>query len=97
MLIEYIKNAPGARVGDVKEVADHFANILILSGHAKRYTGDEPSAVNGDLLSQLDADAPSTTVEQGEQGAENEELATLEAPAKPKRTKKTTKTDTDTE
>lgn len=97
MLIEYLKNAPDAKVGDVKEIADHFANVLILSGHAKRYTGDEPSAVNGDLLSEMDADAPSATTEQGEDGADNEDLEALEAPAKPKRTKKTTKTDTDTE
>lgn len=93
MLIEYIKNAPGAKVGDVKEIAEQYASVLILSGHAKRYTGNEPSAVNGDLLSEMDADAPSTTVEQGEDDAENEELATAEAPAKPKRKRKT---DTDT-
>lgn len=93
MLIEYIKNAPGAKVGDVKEIAEQYAEVLILSGYAKRYTGNEPSAVNGDLLSEMDADAPSTTVEQGEDDAENEKLATAEAPAKPKRKRKT---DTDT-
>lgn len=97
MLIEYLKNAPGAKVGDVKEIAEPYAEVLILSGHAKRYTRDEPSAVNGDLLSEMDADAPSATTEQGEDGADNEDLEALEAPTKPKRTKKTTKTDTDTE
>lgn len=95
MLIEYLKNAPGAKVGDVKEIADPYAEVLILSGHAKRYTRDEPSAVNGDLLSEMDADAPSATTEQGEDAADNEDLEALEAPAKPKRTKKTTKTDTE--
>lgn len=97
MLIEYLKNAPGAKVGDVKEIAEPYAEVLILSGHAKRYTRDEPSAVNGDLLSEIDADEPSATTEQGEDAAVNEDLEALEAPAKPKRTKKTTKTDTDTE
>ncbi len=97
MLIEYIKNAPGAKVGDVKEIAEQYASVLILSGHAKRYTGDKSSAVNGDLLSEMDADAPSTTIEQGEDDADNKDLESLEASTKPKRTKKTTKTDTDTE
>ncbi|AKI27418.1 hypothetical protein CPI31_05755 [Moraxella catarrhalis] len=83
MLIEYLKNAPGAKAGDVKKIADHFAKVLILTGYAKRSTQDEPSVVNGDLLSENDAD--------------NEDLAVQQVPAKPKRTKKTTKTDTDTE
>ena len=97
MLIEYLKNAPGAKIGDVKEIAEQYAEVLILSGHAKRYTRDEPSAVNGDLLSEMDADTPSATTEQGEDDADNEDLESLEASTKPKRTKKTTKTDTDTE
>ncbi len=97
MLIEYLKNAPGAKVGDVKEIAEPYAEVLILSGYAKRCTRDEPSAINDDLLSEMDADAPSATTEQGEDAAGNEDLEALKASAKPKRTKKTTKTDTDTE
>lgn len=97
MLIEYLKNAPGAKAGDVKEIADHFAKVLILTGYAKRSTQDEPSVVNGDLLSEIDADAPSAATESAENEADNEDLAVQQVPAKPKRTKKTTKIDTDTE
>lgn len=37
MLIKYLKNAPNAYEGDIKDIPDEQANVLILTGYAKEH------------------------------------------------------------
>ena len=37
MIIKYLKNAPNAYEGDVKDIPDEQANVLILTGYAKEH------------------------------------------------------------
>ena len=44
MLIKYLKNAPNAYAGDVKDIPDEQANVLILTGYAKEHPSKEVKA-----------------------------------------------------
>jgi hypothetical protein len=44
MLIKYLKNAPNAYAGDVKDIPDEQANVLILTGYAKEHPSKEAKA-----------------------------------------------------
>lgn len=44
MLIKYLKNAPNAYAGDVKDIPDEQANVLILTGYAKEHPLKEAKA-----------------------------------------------------
>ena len=44
MLIKYLKNAPNAYAGDVKDIPDEQANVLILTGYAKEHSSKEAKA-----------------------------------------------------
>ena len=44
MLIKYLKNAPNAYEGDVKDIPDEQANVLILTGYAKEHPSKEAKA-----------------------------------------------------
>ena len=37
MLIKYLKNAPNAYAGDIKDIPDEQAKVLILTGYAKEH------------------------------------------------------------
>lgn len=37
MLIKYLKNAPNAYEGDIKDIPDEQAKVLILTGYAKEH------------------------------------------------------------
>lgn len=41
MQIKYLKDAPNANVGDIKDVADADAQVLIILGYAEPYD-DKP-------------------------------------------------------
>lgn len=65
MLIKYLKNAPNAYAGDVKDIPDEQANVLILTGYAKEHPSKEAKARTksnkaddqNDLLTPTDTDS----------------------------------------
>lgn len=65
MLIKYLKNAPNAYAGDVKDIPDEQANVLILTGYAKEQLSKEAKArtksdkadTQTDLLTPTDTDS----------------------------------------
>lgn len=65
MLIKYLKNAPNAYAGDVKDIPDEQANVLILTGYAKEHSSKEAKArtksdkadTQTDLLTPTDTDS----------------------------------------
>ena len=65
MLIKYLKNAPNAYAGDVKDIPDAQANVLILTGYAKEHPSKEAKARTksnkaddqNDLLTPTDTDS----------------------------------------
>ena len=44
MLIKYLKNAPNSYEGDIKDIPDEQANVLILTGYAKEHPSKEAKA-----------------------------------------------------
>lgn len=53
MQIKYLKNAPNAYAGDVKDIPDEQAKVLILTGYAKEHkqrTKTDKSDSQTDLL-----------------------------------------------
>ena len=44
MLIKYLKNAPNAYAGDIKDIPDEQAKVLILTGYAKEHPSKETKA-----------------------------------------------------
>lgn len=44
MLIKYLKNAPNAYEGDIKDIPDEQAKVLILTGYAKEHSSREAKA-----------------------------------------------------
>ena len=65
MLIKYLKNAPNAYAGDVKDIPDEQAKVLILTGYAKEHSSKEAKARTksnkaddqNDLLTPTDTDS----------------------------------------
>ena len=65
MLIKYLKNAPNAYAGDVKDIPDEQAKVLILTGYAKEHPSKEAKARTksnkaddqNDLLNPTDTDS----------------------------------------
>ena len=65
MLIKYLKNAPNAYTGDVKDIPDEQAKVLILTGYAKEHSSKEAkartksdkAADQNDLLTPTDTDS----------------------------------------
>ena len=65
MLIKYLKNAPNAYAGDVKDIPDEQANVLILTGYAKEHPSKEAKTRTksnkaddqNDLLTPTDTDS----------------------------------------
>ncbi len=65
MLIKYLKNAPNAYAGDVKDIPDEQAKVLILTGYAKEHPSKEAKARTksnkaddqNDLLTPTDTDS----------------------------------------
>lgn len=65
MLIKYLKNAPNAYVGDIKDIPDEQAKVLILTGYAKEHPSKEAKARTksdkavdqNDLLTSTDTDS----------------------------------------
>lgn len=65
MLIKYLKNAPNAYAGDIKDIPDEQANVLILTGYAKEHPSKEAKARTksnkaddqNDLLTPTDTDS----------------------------------------
>lgn len=78
MQIKYLKDAPTAQTGDICEVPDDQAKVLIILGFAEVYDEKDGDNDNGDLFGQLDdnqstAQEPSETDETTEPVAENQE------------------------
>lgn len=72
MKIKYLKPAPNATTGDIKDINTAQAKILIQLGFAKEYVeNDSDNGNTGDLFGQLD-DSQST---------ENEPPATAQEPS----------------
>ena len=44
MKIKYLKDAPQAKAGDIKELENTVANVLILTGYAEEHTEEKPTA-----------------------------------------------------
>lgn len=42
MKIKYLKEAPQAKAGDIRELENAVANVLILTGYAEAYTEEKP-------------------------------------------------------
>lgn len=65
MLIKYLKNAPNAYAGDIKDIPDEQAKVLILTGYAKEHpskeakarTKSDKAAGQSDLLTPTDTDS----------------------------------------
>lgn len=65
MLIKYLKNSPNAYEGDVKDIPDEQAKVLILTGYAKEHSSKEAKARTksnksddqNDLLTPTDTDS----------------------------------------
>ena len=65
MLIKYLKNAPSAYAGDIKDIPDEQAKVLILTGYAKEHPSKEAKARTksnkaddqNDLLTPTDTDS----------------------------------------
>lgn len=111
MKIKYLKPAPNATTGDIKDINTTQAKILIQLGFAKEYDENDSDNDNtGDLFGQLDdsqstEQEPSETDETAEKATDDnsekmQEVAET-APAEPAtptetpKPKKTKKTDTD--
>ncbi|UYZ67611.1 hypothetical protein LP123_06040 [Moraxella bovis] len=62
MKIKYLKPAPNATTGDVKDINTAQAKILIQLGFAEAYDENDSDNDNGDLFGQLD-DSQSTDSE----------------------------------
>lgn len=60
MLIKYLKNAPNAFEGDVKDIPDAQAKVLILTSYAKEHKPRTKSAKSDDKTDPL-ADQKHTT------------------------------------
>lgn len=84
MQIKYLKDAPTAQTGDICEVPDDQAKVLIILGFAEVYDENDGDNDNGDLFGQLDdsqstdSEPPATTqvpseTETPEPVAENQE------------------------
>lgn len=78
MKIKYLKPAPNASKGDIKDINTAQAKILIQLGFAEVYDEKDGDNDNGDLFGQLDdnqstAQEPSETDETTEPMAENQE------------------------
>lgn len=71
MQIKYLKDAPTAQTGDICEVPDDQAKVLIILGFAEVYDEKDGDNDNGDLFEQLDDD----------QSTENEPPATDQKPS----------------
>lgn len=65
MKIKYLKPAPNATTGDIKDINTAQAKILIQLGFAKEYDENDGDNDNGDLFGQLD-DSQSTDQEPSE-------------------------------
>ena len=60
MLIKYLKNAPNAYEGDIKDIPDEQANVLILTGYAKEHkqrAKTDKTDTQTDLLTPTDTDS----------------------------------------
>lgn len=71
MQIKYLKDAPTTQTGDICEVPDDQAKVLIILGFAEVYDENDGDNDNGDLFGQLDDN----------QSIENEPPATAQEPS----------------
>lgn len=107
MQIKYLKPAPNATTGDIKDIATAQAKILIQLGFAEPYNendqDNDDNGKNGELFDELNhgeasQDEPNDTaddlVDSAEQGeAVEQDVAKDETTAPKKRTKKAKETE----
>lgn len=81
MKIKYLKPAPNATTGDIKDINTAQAKILIQLGFAEVYDENDSDNDNGDLFGQLDdnqstENEPPTTAQEPSETDETAEKAT---------------------
>ncbi|WAJ74567.1 hypothetical protein [Moraxella bovis] len=87
MKIKYLKPAPNATTGDVKDINTAQAKILIQLGFAEVYDENDSDNDNGDLFGQLDDnqnpenELPTTNQEPSETDETTEPMAENQAPS----------------